>query len=121
MKTAAALLLALLILPVLARVGSSFFLTYKYVRHVESHLGPATTAADTGLTRKDIDRALYPLRSEQVSTELPVIFMDGKALPQAHVRRYYLARRWVAGCYLYMAFDGPDEGSRFIGHRDTCE
>lgn len=118
---AAALLLALIMLPLLARVGSSFFLTYKYVHHIESHLGPTTAAADTGLTRRDIDRALYPLKSEEASAELPVIFMDEKALPRAHVRRYYLARGWVAGCYLYMAFDGVDEDSRFIGHRDTCE
>jgi hypothetical protein len=108
-------------LPLLARVGSSFFLTYKYVRQVEPHLGPETAAADTGLTRRDIDRALYPLQSEEVSKELPVIFMDEKALPRAHVRRYYLARRWLAGCYLFMAFDGPEESSRFIGHRDNCE
>lgn len=120
MKTAGCLL-ALIMLPLLAHVGSSFFLTYKYVHGVESHLGPETAAADTGLTRRDIDRALYPLQSEKVVKNIPVIFMNEQDLSRAHVRRYFLAPRWLAGCYLYIAFDGPDATSTFIGHRDTCE
>jgi hypothetical protein len=117
----AAWLLALVTLPLLARVGSSFFLTYKYEHFVRAHLSPTTAAADTDLTRAAIDRAFYPLKSEAVSGELPLIFMGEKDRARAYVRRYYLARSWLAGCYLYMAFDGPGESSKFIGHRDTCE
>lgn len=115
------LLAALLVVPLAARIGSSFYLTYKYEKFLRHRLGTDEPLARLGISRHDVEGALEPLSAQRYHANLPTIFGEEEDIEHGYAFRYYFLHPALAGCFLYFVFDRPDETGHLVGYRDACE